>query len=291
MTDWVVRAIQREEGEVVPAVSLGGDLAVTPEGQQLRGRLLPRQDPEPGTPLLVTGSPGNYLLDTLSWDPAGSSVSSSVSSSTPSSGYPAFSPSAYSPVVLDSQRGQRCGLCVTLDELFPFGSRQRWASFASTLRGIELAQRVSEGVRSVKVDGFHLLGLGIHGKESCLRRNRRTGFWAKGRFDVPFPTPIEAKVLIDIQLDGDNRWLSQSFYQSDTDMFNISVAEDGRWQFTWQDNPRQAPGRIIEIPGTDDSINVGAFSLKFQFPFNADLATLVELEMCFGKAALRKINE
>ena len=290
-TNWTARFLQKEEGQVVPAISLGGDLAVTLEGQQFRGRLLPRQEPEPGTPLLVTGSPGNYLLDTLSWDPAGSSVSSSVSSSTPSSGYPAFSPSTYSPVVLDSQRGQRCGLCVTLDELFPFGIRQRWGSFASTFGGVKLAQRVPEGVRSVKVDGLHFLFLGIYSRESCLRRDRRTGFWAKGRFNVPFPTPIEAKVFMDIQLDGDNRWLSQSFYQSDTDMFNIPVAEDGRWQFTWQDNPRQAPGRIIEIPGSSDSIDVGVFRLAFQFPFDADLATLVELEMCFGKAALRRINE
>jgi hypothetical protein len=101
MSSWEIRFVQKDEAEVVPAVSLGGDMAVTPEGQQFRGRLLPRQEPEPGTPLLVTGSPGNYLLDTLSWDPSKSLASFK---------------SAYSPVTLDSQR--RCGLCATVADFY-----------------------------------------------------------------------------------------------------------------------------------------------------------------------------
>lgn len=280
MTDWVVRAIQREEGGVVPAVSLGGDLAVTPEGQRLRGRLLPNRDPEPGEPLLVTGSPGSYLLDTLSWDP------------------PRTSP--YSPVVLDSQR--RCGLCATIDGFYTedFESQRRgilpgWYTAPGGSR-VYLAQRVPGGVRSVKVGpeqgvgADHALFISVYSYEECLRRDRQVGFWARGRFAVPFPSPFHAVVLAKIRLDeGENgNWLfSPGWFQSNT--VAISIAADGSWQATWQDNPRQPSGGTVQ-PDPAPSTRTGVFSVFFQFPLEADLATLVDLEMCFGNAGLRRIN-
>jgi len=273
MTDWVVRAIQREEGEVVPAVSLGEDLAVTPEGQRLRGRLLPNRDPEPGEPLLVTGSPGNYLLDTLSWDPAGAS--------------------AYSPVVLDSKRG-RCGTCVTLDDLRA-GPRegQKWVYFTDaviTQEGtVELARLVPEGIQSVKVGslGIHRLSFGIYGREQCLQRDRQTGFWAKGRFAVPFPAPTRAVTLAYIARDDNNVWYSPGFFQGDP--IAIPIAGDGRWQIAWQENPRRpSTGSVVQMPGPGNNNNVGTYQLEFWFPFEADLATLVELEICFGNAGARR---
>jgi len=288
MTDWVVRAIQREEGEVVPAVSLGGDMAVTPEGQRLRGRLLPQQVPEPGAPLLVTGTPGNYLLDTLSWDPSSASLSS------PSS-------SAYTPVTLDSQR--RCGLCATIDDFYTEDfERQRrgilpgWYTAISGSR-VYLARRVPEGVRSVKVGpeqglGFrdHALLIGVYSYEECLRRDRQVGFWARGRFAVPFPRPFHAVVMVKIRLDegeNGNWWFSPGWFQSNT--VDISIAEDGSWKATWQDNPRQPSGGVIQRDSVP-SARTGVFSVSFRFSSEADLATLVDLEMCFGNAGLRRIN-
>ena len=275
MTDWVVRAIQREEGGVVPAVSLGEDLAVTPEGQQLRGRLLPNRDPEPGEPLLVTGSPGNYLLDTLSWDPPGASP--------------------YSLVVLDSKRG-RCGTCVTLDDLRA-GPRegQGWVFFterAITQEGtVELARFVPEGIQSVKVDslGIHRLSLGIYSRERCLQRDRQTGFWARGKFAVPFLAPLRAVTRAYIDTGDDNTWFSPGWFQGDP--ITIPVTEDGRWQVAWQENPRRpSTGTIVQLPGSGNPINVGTFRLDFWFPFSADLVTLVELEICFGNAGLRRAS-
>ena len=281
MTNWVVRAIQREEGGVVPAVSLGGDLAVTPEGQRLRGRLLPNRDPEPGEPLLVTGTPGSYLLDTLSWDP------------------PRASP--YSPVVLDSQR--RCGLCATINDFYTedFESQRRgilpgWYTAPGGSR-VYLARRVPEGVQSVKVgpeQGLefrdHALLISVYSYEECLRRDRQVGFWARGRFAVPFPSPFHAVVQVKIRLDegeNGNWWFSPGWFQSNT--VDISIAEDGSWQATWQGNPRQPSGGVIQrdsVPST----RTGVFSVSFRFSSEADLATLVDLEMCFGNAGLRRIN-
>jgi len=298
MTDWVVRAIQRNEGEVVPAVSLGGDMAVTPEGQRLSGILLPRQKPEPGEPLLVTGSPGNYLLDTLSWDPAGSSSAYSLSAYSLS----AYSLSAYSPVVLDSQR--RCGLCATIDNFYTedFESQRRgilpgWYTAPGGSR-VYLARRVPEGVRSVKVGpeqglGFrdHALFISVYSYEECLRRDRQVGFWARGKFAVPFPSPFHAVVQVKIRLDegeNGNWWFSPGWFQSNT--VDISIAADGSWQATWQGNPRQPSGGTVQ-PDSVPSTRTGSFSVLFQFPLEADLATLVDLEMCFGNAGLRRINE
>jgi hypothetical protein len=276
MTDWVVRFLQKEEGQVVPAVSLGGDLAVTPEGQRLRGRLLPNRDPEPGEPLLVTGSPGNYLLDTLSWDPAGVS--------------------AYSPVVLDSKRG-RCGTCVTLDDLRAGPrERQKWAYFSVRIiiqeeETVELAQFVTEGLRSVKVRtlGRHWLAFGIYGRERCLQRDRQTGFWARGKFAVPFLAPLRAVTRAYIVTGDDNTWFSPGWFQGDP--ITIPVTEDGRWQVAWQENPRRpSTGITIQSPGASNALNIGTFSLEFEFPFSADLVTLVELEICFGNAGLRRTS-
>ena len=280
MTDWVVRFLQKEEGQVVPAVSLGGDLAVTPEGQQLRGRLLPRQDLEPGTPLLVTGSSGNYLLDTLSWDPP--------------------TPSVYSPVVLDSRR--RCGLCATVDDFYTedFESQRRgilpgWYTAPGGSR-VYLARRVPEGVQSVKVGpeqglGFrdHALLISVYSYEECLRRDRQVGFWARGKFAVPFPSPFHAVVRVKIRLDegeNGNWWFSPGWFQSNT--VDISIAADGSWQATWQGNPRQPSGGTVQ-PDSVPSTRTGVFSVLFQFPSEADLATLVDLEMCFGNAGIRRI--
>jgi len=281
MTDWVVRAIQREEGEVVPAVSLGGDLAVTPEGQQLRGRLLSNRDPEPGEPLLVTGSPGNYLLDTLSWDPVVSS--------------------AYSPVVLDSQR--RCGLCATIDDFYTedFESQRRgilpgWYTRPDGSR-VYLARRVSGGLQSVKVgpeQGLefrdHSLLISVYSYEECLRQDRQVGFWARGRFAVPFPRPFHAVVLVKIRLDegeNGNWWFSPGWFQSNT--VDIPIGPDGSWQATWQDNPRQPSGGNVQ-PDSVSSTRTGVFGVWFQFPLEEDLATLVKLEMCFGNAGIRRIT-
>jgi len=278
MTDWVVRTIQREEGGVVPAVSLGGDLAVTPEGQRLRGRLLPNRDPEPGEPLLVTGTPGSYLLDTLSWDPAGASP--------------------YSPVVLDSQR--RCGLCATIDDFYTedFESQRRgilpgWYTAPGGSR-VYIAQRVPGGVRSVKVGpeqglGFrdHSLLINVYSYEECLQRDRQVGFWARGRFAVPFPAPFHAVVLVKVRLDETNWLFSPGWFQSNT--VAISIAADGSWQATWQDNPRQPSGGTVQ-PDSVPSTRTGVFGFWFQFPLEADLATLVDLEMCFGNAGIRRIN-
>jgi hypothetical protein len=278
MTDWVVRFLQKEEGQVVPAVSLGGDLAVTPEGQRLRGRLLPKQDPELGTPLLVTGSSGNYLLDTLSWDPS--------------------TPSVYSPVTLDSQR--RCGLCATIDDFYTedFESQRRgilpgWYPAPDGSR-VYLAQRVPGGLRSVKVGpeqglGFrdHGLLINVYSYEECLQRDRQVGFWARGKFAVPFPAPFHAVVLVKVRLDEINWLFSPGWFQSNT--VAISIAADGSWQATWQDNPRQPSGGTVQ-PDSVPSTRTGVFGFWFQFPLEADLATLVDLEMCFGNAGLRRIN-
>jgi len=295
MTDWVVRAIQRNEGEVVPAVSLGGDMAVTPEGQRLSGILLPRQKPEPGEPLLVTGSPGNYLLDTLSWDPAGSSSAYSLSAYSLS----AYSLSAYSPVVLDSQR--RCGLCATIDNFYTedFESQRRgilsgWYTAPGGSR-VYIAQRVPGGVRSAKVGpeqglGFrdHALLVSVYSYEECLRQDRQVGFWARGRFAVPFPEPFHAVVLVKIRLDEEDWWYNPSWFQANT--VDISIAADGSWQATWQGNPRQPSGGNVQRD-PDPSTRTGVFSVFFRFPLEAELATLAELEMCFGNAGLRRINE
>jgi len=273
MTDWVVRFLQKEEGQVVPAISLGGDMAATPEGQQFRGRLLPLQEPKPGTPLLVTGSPGSYLLDTLSLDPARSS--------------------AYSPVVFDSKRG-RCGTCVTLEDLRA-GTRegQRWAYFADsfiTQEGtVELARFVSGGLQSVKVRslGIHWLSFGIYGREQCLQQDRQTGFWASGKFAVPFLAPTSAVTRAFIVRDDDNVWYSPGWFEGSP--IAIPIAEDGRWQVAWQENPRRpSTGSVEQTPVSSNSINIGTYRLEFQFPFEADLATLVELEICFGKAGVRR---
>jgi hypothetical protein len=299
MAGWTVRFSQKEEGQVVPAVSLGGDLAVTPEGQRLRGRLLPNRDPEPGEPLLVTGSPGNYLLDTLSWDPAGSSAYS-PSAYSPSAYSPSvYSLSAYSPVVLDSRR--RCGLCATVDDFYTedFESQRRgilpgWYTATSGSR-VYLARRMPEGVQSVKVgpeQGVgrdHALFISVYSFEECVRQDRQVGFWARGRFAVPFPEPFHAVVLVKIRLDeGENgNWLfSPGWFQSNT--VAISIAADGSWQATWQDNPRQPSEGTVQ-PDSVPSTRTGVFSVFFQFPLEADLATLVDLEMCFGNAGLRRI--
>jgi len=281
MTDWVVRFLQKEEDQVVPAVSLGGDLAVTPEGQRLRGRLLPNRDPEPGEPLLVTGSPGNYLLDTLSWDPP--------------------TPSVYSPVTLDSQR--RCGLCATIDDFYTedFESQRRgilpgWYPAPGGSR-VYLAQRVPEGLRSVKVGpeqglGFrdHSLFINVYSYEECLRRERQVGFWARGRFAVPFPAPFHAVMLIKFRLDDDengNWWFSPGWFQSNR--VDIPIAPDGTWQATWQGNPRQPPPGGAVRPDSAPSTRTGVLGVWFQFSMGANLATLVELEMCFGNAGIRRI--
>jgi hypothetical protein len=279
MTDWVVRAIQREEGEVVPAVSLGGDLAVTPEGQQLRGRLLSNRDPEPGEPLLVTGSPGNYLLDTLSWDPVVSS--------------------AYSPVVLDSQR--RCGLCATIDDFYTedFESQRRgilpgWYTRPDGSR-VYLARRVSGGLQSVKVGPAqgvveidHALSISVYSYEECLRQDRQVGFWAKGRFAVPFPAPFHSTMRIKIRLDDNNNWWFSPGWFSFIAL-DIPIAEDGSWQATWRGNPRRPSGGAVQ-PDPVISTRTGVFNVFFRFPLEADLATLVELEMCFGNAGIRRIT-
>jgi len=277
MTNWEIRFIKKNEAEVVPAVSLGGDMAVTPEGQQLRGRLLPNRDPEPGEPLLVTGSPGNYLLDTLSWDPA--------------------RPSAYSLVVLDSQR--RCGLCATINDFYTedFESQRRgilpgWYTGPGGSR-VYIARRVNGGVQSVKVGpeqglGFsdHSLFISVYSYEECLQRDRQVGFWAKGKFTVPFPSPFHAVVLVKIRLDEENWWFSPGWFQFNT--VDIPIASDGSWQATWQGNPRRPSGGVVQ-PDPAPSTRTGVFSVWFQFPLEADLATLVELEMCFGNAGIRRI--
>jgi hypothetical protein len=286
MSDWVVRFLQKEEGQVVPAISMGGDMAVTPEGQQFRGRLLPLQEPEPGTPLLVTGSPGSYLLDTLSFDPPRPS-------------------SAYSPITLDSQR--RCGLCATIDDFYTedFESQRRGIlpGFYTRPDGsrVYLAQRVAEGLRSVKVGpeqglGFrdHSLLISVYSYEECLQRDRQVGFWARGRFAVPFPRPFHAVVRLKIRLDESNWWFSQNWFRfgtTDNPLIEIPINADGSWQATWQGNPRQPPPGGAVQPDPVPSTRTGVFSVDFRFPLEANLATLVELEMCFGNAGIRRIAD
>jgi len=92
---------------------------------------------------------------------------------------------------------------------------------------------------------------------------------------------------VKIRLDEVNWWFSPGWFQFRT--VDISIAPDGSWQATWQGNPRQPSGGVVQ-PDPVPSTRTGVFGVWFQFPLEADLATLVELEMCFGNAGIRRIT-
>jgi hypothetical protein len=154
-------------------------------------------------------------------------------------------------------------------------------------------------VQSVKVGpeqglGFrdHALFISVYSYEECLRRDRQVGFWAKGKFAVPFPDPSDAVVLVKIRLDdgeNGNWWFSPGWFQSNR--VDISIAPDGSWKATWQGNPRQPPPGGVVQPDPAPSMRTGVFSVFFRFPMEADFATLVELEMCFGNAGIRRLAD
>lgn len=257
---WELRLIGRDPRRELVGFASGGDVAVTAEGQEIRGTVVGGAPPAPGQPVLVTGEPGNWAISGLTLDPL-----TKLS--------PTNTPQLY------DRKG--CGKCWKLAEFWSRDYLER--RFEPTYREYEsepgasypFAQFVDGRLESVKIPRHndHALGFEVLHTEPCLALNRTTGAWAQGRFAAPLPDGFLAEgYVIGVRQGG-----------------AVSVIP-----FPIQVDGTELRARWSGIPHTEhiDSYTgrwVTSFRLVFSFPYDAPTVVITELEMCLGSQGYSRV--